>query len=122
VCIGLNYCCSNCCVICFVVVRLLRSVSVCWDYQDCWKKKIEYRRIEPKLKYLVCYSKSDVLFLNEIVIHSNKTDEFRYLLDFDNCLVVSNNGQSGGLLLFWCHSFNCMVLNYSANHINVEGK
>jgi len=57
------------------------------------------------LKYLVCYSKSDVLFLNETVIHSNKTDEFRYSLDFDNCLVVSSNGQSGVLSLFWSHSF-----------------
>jgi len=33
---------------------------------------------------------------------------------------ISSNGRSGGLALFWRNSFICTVLNYSANHINVE--
>jgi len=42
------------------------------------------------------------------------------LFGFDNCLAVNSNGRCGGLSLFWCHFFNCMELNYFANHINVE--
>lgn len=86
-----------------------------------WKcRGLEKLSVVPKLKYLLRYYKSDALFLNETVIQSNKTDEFRFLFGFNNCLAVNTNGCSGGLSLFWCHSFNCMVLNYSANYINVE--
>jgi len=42
------------------------------------------------------------------------------MLGFDHCFVVSSNGRSGGLALFWRASFSCTVLNYSDNHINVE--
>jgi len=42
------------------------------------------------------------------------------MLGFDNCFAVSSIGRSGGLALFWQNSFNCTVLNYSNNHINVE--
>jgi hypothetical protein len=76
--------------------------------------------VVPKLKYLVHYYKSDALFLSETLVHSNKTDEFRYLLGFDNCFSVGRYGRSGRLALFWQNSFLCTVLNYSANHINVE--
>lgn len=71
--------------------------------------------VVPKLKYLVLYYKSDALFLSETLVHSNKTNEFRYFLGFDNCLVVIGNGRSGGIALFWCTSFNFTVLNDSAN-------
>jgi len=64
----------------------------------------------PKLKYLVHYYKPDVLFLSETLVHSNKTNDFRYMLGFDNCFAVSSNGRSGGLTLFWQNSFNCTVL------------
>jgi hypothetical protein len=76
--------------------------------------------VVPKLKYLVRYYKLDTLFLSETLVHSNKTNEFRHLLGFDNCFSVSSNGRSGGLALFWQNSFNCTILNYSSNHINVE--
>lgn len=76
--------------------------------------------VVPKLKYLIRYYKPDALFLSETLVHSNKTDAFRYLLGFDNCFSVSSNGRSGGLALFWRASFSCTVLNYSDNHINVE--
>ena len=62
----------------------------------------------------------DVLFLSEHLVHSNETNDFRYMLGFDNCFVVNSSGRSGGLALFWRTFFNCTVLNYSANHINVE--
>jgi len=73
-----------------------------------------------KLKYLVRYYKPDALFLSETLVHSNKTNDFRYMLSFDNCFSVSSNGRSGGLTLFWQNSFVCTVLDYSTNHINVE--
>ena len=60
--------------------------------------------VVPKLKNLVRYYKLDALFLNETSVHSNKTEEFRYLLGFDNCLAVGSNGRSGGLTLFWRNS------------------
>ncbi|KEH38704.1 endonuclease/exonuclease/phosphatase family protein [Medicago truncatula] len=64
--------------------------------------------------------KPATLFFSETLVHSNKANEFRYMLGFDNCFVVSSIGRSGGLALFWQNSFNCIVLNYSNNHINVE--
>lgn len=73
-----------------------------------------------QLKYLVRYYKSDALFLSKTLVHSNKTDVFRYLLGLDNCFSISSNGRSGVLALFWQNSFGCTVLNYSTNHINVE--
>ncbi|KEH37643.1 hypothetical protein MTR_2g043870 [Medicago truncatula] len=76
--------------------------------------------IVPKLKYILRYHKPAALFLNETLVHSNKANEFRYMLGFDNRFVVSSIGRSGGLALFWQNSFNCTVLNYSNNHINVE--
>jgi len=42
------------------------------------------------------------------------------MLGFQNCFAVNSNGRSGGLALFWSNSFNCKVLNFSSNHINVE--
>jgi hypothetical protein len=76
--------------------------------------------VVPKLKYLVRYYKPDALFLSETLVHSNKTEAFRYMLGFENCFAVNSNGRSGGLALFWRNSFNCKVLNFSSNHINVE--
>jgi len=70
-----------------------------------------------QLKYIVRYYKSDALFLSETLVHSNKTNDFRYMLGFDNCFDMSSNGRNGGLTLFWQNSFNCTVLNYSNNHI-----
>lgn len=76
--------------------------------------------VVPKLRYIVRYYKPDALFLSETLIHFNRTEEFRYLLGFVNCLCISSNGRSGGLAQFWRSSFNCTVLTYSTNHINVE--
>jgi len=78
------------------------------------------RKVVAKLKYLVCYYKSVALFLSETLVHSNKTNDFCYMLGFDNCFAVSSNGRSGDLALFRRNSFNCTVLKYSATHINVD--
>jgi hypothetical protein len=42
------------------------------------------------------------------------------MFSFDNCFDVSSNDRSGGFALFWKNYFNCIVFNYSDNHINVE--
>jgi hypothetical protein len=85
-----------------------------WNCQGFWNLSVV-----PKLKYLVRY-KLNALFLSETLVHSNKTNDLRYMFHFDNCFDVSSNGRSGGLALFWKNYFNCIVLNYSYNHINVE--
>lgn len=41
-------------------------------------------------------------------------------LGFDHAFAVDRTGRSGGLALFWRHPFECNVLNYNSNFINVE--
>jgi hypothetical protein len=72
------------------------------------------------LKYLVRVYKPDALFLCETLCHSNKTEELRYVLGYDCCFTVNREGRGGGLAFYWNSTFNCSVINYSQNHIDVE--
>jgi len=78
--------------------------------------------VVPKLKCPVCYYKSDALIFSATLVHFNKIEEFCYLLSFDNCLIVSFNGQSDDLTLLRCNSLNCIVLHYFAYHITLKWK
>lgn len=73
-----------------------------------------------KTKNVVRYYKFDALFLSETLVHSNKTQEFSYILGFDNCFTISSNGRSGGITLF-CHNyFKFSFMHYSSSQISVE--
>jgi exonuclease III len=77
-------------------------------------------RTIPSLKYLVRVYKPDILFLCETISTTNKTEELKYVLDFDCCFTVDRQGRSGGLALYWKSSVNCSISNYSVNHIDAE--
>lgn len=51
----------------------------------CNGRDLEKLSVVSKLKFLVRYYKSDVLFLSETLVHINKIEEFHYLLGFDYC-------------------------------------
>ncbi|MCH80906.1 replication protein A 70 kDa dna-binding subunit, partial [Trifolium medium] len=74
----------------------------------------------PKFKYLIRYYNPDAIFLCETLVHSNKIEELRCLLGFDNCFAVDREGRGGGVALLWRSSLCCSITNYSSNHINAE--
>ena len=74
----------------------------------------------PKIKFLVRYYKSDILFLCETIVQVNKIEEFRYLLGYDSCFAPVRNSRGGGIALFWRNMVNCSIVNYLANHISAK--
>jgi len=44
----------------------------------------------PRLKYIVRVYKPDILYLCETITTSNKTEELRYALGFDFCLLLTD--------------------------------
>lgn len=58
----------------------------------------------------------DVIFLCETLVHANKIEEIRVRLGFDASFAVDRIGRSGGL----AQPYECQMLNYSTNFINVE--
>lgn len=62
----------------------------------------------------------NVIFLCETLVHANRIDEIRARLGFDGAFAVDRVGRSGGLALLWRHLFDCRILNFSSNFINVE--
>jgi hypothetical protein len=76
--------------------------------------------VVPKIKFLVRYYNPSILFLSETLIHTNKIEEFRYLLGFDYCFAPDRIGRGGGIALFWRKTINCNIVNYSSNHISAR--
>ena len=72
-----------------------------------------------KLKFIVQYYNLDALFLSETLVHTNKIEEFRYLLGFDFCFSLDRVGR-GGITLFLHKTLNCSILNCSSNHISAR--
>ncbi|XP_045821956.1 uncharacterized protein LOC123914831 [Trifolium pratense] len=72
------------------------------------------------LKFLIRKYKPDILILYETLVHSNKTEELRYVLGFDSCFTVDREGRGGGLAVFWHKQSNCSISNFSQNHIDME--
>jgi len=62
----------------------------------------------------------DVIFLCETLVHANRIEEIRNKLGFDPSFVVNKIGRSGGLEVLWKHPFDCNLITYSSNFINME--
>lgn len=77
-------------------------------------------RAVPTLCDLIRTYQPDVIFLCETLVHANIIEEIRVRLGFDAAFAVDRIGRSGGLALLWKHPFECNILNYSSNFINVE--
>lgn len=74
----------------------------------------------PNLKYLVRTYKPDAIFLSETMAAVNKIEELKYTLSFDYCFQVDRIGRGGGLAFLWKKPANCIITNYSQNHIDIE--
>jgi hypothetical protein len=61
-----------------------------------------------------------VIFLCETLVHANKIEEVRIRLGFDASFAVDKIGRSGGLAVLWKHPFDCNLINFSTNFINLE--
>ncbi|MCH82637.1 endonuclease/exonuclease/phosphatase family protein [Trifolium medium] len=80
-----------------------------------------WRRTEvPTLCDLVQKYRADVIFLCETLVHANKIEEVRVRLGFDASFAVDRVGRSGGLAILWKHPFDCNLINFSSNFINIE--
>lgn len=73
----------------------------------------------PNLKFLIRRYKSDVLFLYETISYSNKIDELRYILSYGCSFAVDRVGRGRGIVVFWQKPANCVIQNYSRNHIDI---
>jgi len=74
----------------------------------------------PNLKYLVRTYKPDGIFLSETMAALNKIEELKYILSFDSCFTVDRICRGEGLAFLWKKSANCIITNYSQNHIDIE--
>ncbi|XP_057779716.1 uncharacterized protein LOC130998302 [Salvia miltiorrhiza] len=60
-----------------------------------------------------------VIFLCETLSHRTRLEEIKNRLNFDGCFSVDSLGRSGGLCMMWKNSYNCSILGYSRNHIDL---
>ncbi|PNY08791.1 endonuclease/exonuclease/phosphatase family protein, partial [Trifolium pratense] len=74
----------------------------------------------PSLKDLVRVYKPEIVLLIETLVHSNKIKDLCYVLGYDGSFVVDRDGRSGGLAVFWKSTFNCNIINFSSNFINLQ--
>lgn len=56
----------------------------------------------------------------EAMVNANHIEDIRVKLKFDVSFVVKAYGHSGGLTLLWRSPYNCNIINYSQNFINVQ--
>jgi len=88
---------------------------VCWNCRG-----LGNLRVIPKIKFLIRYYKPGILFLSETILHVNKIEEFRYLLDYDSCFAPDRISRGGCIALFWRNTINCSIVSYSSNHIGAK--
>jgi len=50
----------------------------------------------------------------------NKIEELKYLLGFDFYFATDRDRKGGGIAFLWRKSINCVIFNYSLNHVDVE--
>lgn len=67
---------------------------------------------------MVRIERLDVVFLMETLVEESNLEQIRVKLCYDNKLVCSRDGHSGGLALFWKKNFPLTINNYSKNHID----
>jgi hypothetical protein len=73
----------------------------------------------PNLRGIARGHKPDILFLSETLSYGRTLEHVRILLGYDSCLAIDVEGRSGGLAVLWKNSYNCSILNYSRNFINL---
>lgn len=88
---------------------------LCWNCRGLGRPKAV-----PSLKDLIRVYKPDIFFLIETLSHSNKIRDVCYLLGYDFYFTVDREGRSGGLAVIWKSSFQCSIINYSSNFINMQ--
>lgn len=66
--------------------------------------------------------KPDLLFLSETLAEGNKVEALASKLGYVDFFSVDRQGIEGGLVVFWRKTLNCMILNSSQNHINIQVK
>lgn len=74
----------------------------------------------PILRDVVRTYHVDIFFLCETLVQSNRIEDIHFQLGFDSCFVVNSNGRSGGLALFWKKPYDCHLISYSSNFIDVQ--
>jgi hypothetical protein len=74
----------------------------------------------PSLKDLVRVYKPEIVLLIETLVHSNKIKDLCHVLGYDCSFVVDRDGRSGGLAVLWKSTFNCNIINFSSNFINLQ--
>jgi exonuclease III len=74
----------------------------------------------PSLKDLVRVYKPEIVLLIETLVHSNKIKDLCHVLGYDCSFVVDRDGRSGGLAVLWKSTFNCNIINFSSNFINLH--
>jgi hypothetical protein len=62
-----------------------------------------------ELTCLVCKFCPKVVFISETRQQSNRVQNLRLRLGFNNASVVDSQGKGGGLLLFWDDSINLQI-------------
>ena len=77
-------------------------------------------RVVPVLLELIHTSRPDVLFLFETLVSQARATNLKNRLGFNSSFAVSCNGHSGGLCVFWNDKYQCSLLSYSHNHIDME--
>ncbi|XP_073051725.1 uncharacterized protein [Primulina eburnea] len=79
-----------------------------------------HSRAIPSLRDLARVYKPDVIFLFETLAHSQKLEDIRVLLGFENVFAVDRIGRSGGIGVLWRKSEQVTVTNYSSNHVDLR--
>lgn len=54
------------------------------------------------------------------LVQATKIEAIRVRLGYDSSFMVSSMGRRGGLAVFWKHPFDCHIINYSQNFINLR--
>lgn len=77
-------------------------------------------RVVPSTRDLVRTYHSDVIFLSKTLVHANNIEELCVRTGFDFAFPIDITNRSGSLTLLWRQLFDCKVINYSTNFINIE--
>lgn len=72
-----------------------------------------------KLKKILQLHMPYIMFLCETQLLSRQMQDKGKTLKFENCLVVSRNGLSGGLALLWNSKVVVDIKSYGRHHIDV---
>lgn len=81
--------------------------------------RLGHQRAIPALKDLVRVHRPNIIFLCETWYDARKANEVCSMIGYDGGFVVKNEGRCGGIAFFWRELFDCQVLSYTTNFINM---